>query len=147
MKFPITLFFAILPLSALAGDAYNFVDSSGKLRRLSRIEDQPPHLKRIQKDGGSWQLWYLHLSTRSEGLHGELRDKDGQSIQGEEIGQEMVVDGVVYVWNGEFKGRTQLFSASGWLEKDVDGYRPATKLAWKVAGTRAALVGRAVTRH
>lgn len=131
MKSLLVLLFAILPLAAHGEDVYQFTDSAGNLRRIARTEGFPPHLKRTQKSGGSWQLWYIAMETRSEGLHGELRDKDGNLIQGEKIRQELTIDGVVYVWWGEFKDRKHLFSASGWLDKNVEEYQPARKLIGK----------------
>lgn len=96
---------------------YNILDSGGQPRRISGVDKQEPHIVRKHANDFVWKLWFIAMKTRSEGMHGDLC-QNGKSIAGKSIGDEKVIDNVVYVWHGEYAGRKNTFDASGWIPKE-----------------------------
>lgn len=85
---------------------------------LSFAYDEPPHVRIVDGDL-EWQLWYLNIGTRSEGLHGRLY-RDGQELLSSDNSATIKGQQLTYVWHADIAERTVLWDRSGWLPEDVD---------------------------
>lgn len=132
------VFLLVFAMSANAQEELpNLFHKDGSPRVYTDVEKVDPHIVSTYKDKSRWNLWYLAMTTRSEGLHGELIAPDGKLITGKKLGEKKVVQGVMYVWNGSFEKRKNLFDKTGWLPEKLDEYYPSRKVierAFKKSG-------------
>lgn len=89
-----------------------------QLPGLADLFKNPPHVLR-KKVNAEWQLWYLQIGTRSEGIHGRLYIDDVEQ-EGNHTGDTLQCALGTFVWQGSTAARAHLWSDSGWLPAGVD---------------------------